>query len=124
MNPLIEIGNKIKKVRELKGFTLEDTAARLQMPSADYEGIETGSRDIYFSKLNEIAIALEVTVQDIINIPEQLNIHSVSNSQVGFHYNDYRKGSDKVKDLKDEIAYLRKQNEQLLDVIKAAKQSH
>lgn len=84
----MDIGDKIRKVRELKGFKQEYVASKLGMSVTAYGNIERNDSSLTFERLEQIAEVLEVTVQDILNIPEQLNIQSVNNAhQVGFNHN-------------------------------------
>lgn len=123
----MHIGDKIRKVRELKGYKQEYVADKLGMSVTAYGNIERGDSSLSFDRLEEIASVMEVTVQDILNIPEQLNIHSISNSNnVGFNhtFNDYRvvdKESEAFKiaidNLQKEVEYLREQNRQLMELL-------
>jgi transcriptional regulator with XRE-family HTH domain len=124
----MNIGDKIRKVRELKGFKQEYVAGKLGLSVTAYGNIERNDSSLTFERLEEIAEVLEVTVQDILNIPEQLNIHNITTAhQVGFThtYNDNRKGTESeidvykesIKHLEQEIEYLRKQNNQLMELL-------
>jgi len=79
---MITIGNKIKKVRELRNFTQGYVAEKLKMTQAGYSKIEQGIVDVSYSKLEQIAKVLNTQVQDIITFDEkqiitnQLNNHS------------------------------------------------
>ena len=124
----MDIGDKIRKVRELKGLKQEYVAGKLGLSVTAYGNIERNESSLSFDRLEEIAEVLEVSVQDILNIPEQLNIHSISNSNnVGFNhtYNDNRTCTEgeaaaykqTIDILKQEIEFLRNQNIQLLEII-------
>lgn len=84
----MNIGDQIRKVRELKGLKQEYVAEKLGMSVTGYGNIERNSSELTFGRLEQIAVVLEVTVQDIISIPEQLNIQTITNSKVGFNYYD------------------------------------
>ncbi|MGL6269736.1 MAG: helix-turn-helix domain-containing protein [Chitinophagaceae bacterium] len=110
----MQIGDKIRKVRELKGLKQETIAQKLGMSVTAYGNLERGESSLSFDRLEEIAAAMEVSVSDIINIPEQLNIHQVTNSQFGFNYYDHRPASPaELEGYKMAIAELQKQNEHL-----------
>jgi len=126
----MDIGDKIRKVRELKGLKQEYVASKLGLSVTAYGNIERNESSLTFDRLEEIATVLEVTVQDILNIPEQLNIHSVNNAhQVGFNHhttiNDNRTCTEgeaeaykqTIANLIKEVEYLRQQNLQLIDVL-------
>lgn len=126
----MNIGDKIRKVRELKGFKQEYVAGKLGLSVTAYGNIERNESSLTFDRLEEIAEVLEVSVQDILNIPEQLNIHSVNNAhQVGFNHhttiNDNRTCTDgeaeaykqSISNLMKEIEYLRQQNLKLMELL-------
>ena len=124
----MDIGDKIRKVRELKGYKQEYVAEKVGLSVTAYGNIERNASGLTFERLEEIASALEVTVQDIINIPEQLNIHTIATAhQVGFNhiYNDQRPVSERddelmrqtFKHFEKEIEYLQEQNSKLLSLL-------
>jgi transcriptional regulator with XRE-family HTH domain len=128
----MHIGDKIRKVRELKGYKQEYIADKLGMSVTAYGNIERGDSSLSFERLEEIATVLEVTVQDILNIPEQFNVQSIVNSQVGFHqsgFNYYAQQNNEqenaeilsykqnISHLEKEIEYLREQNKQLMELL-------
>lgn len=73
------VGEKIKKIRELRNFTQEYMADRLEMTQAGYSKIERGQTDLSMSKLDEIAKILEVRVEDIITFDQQKFFNSFNN---------------------------------------------
>jgi transcriptional regulator with XRE-family HTH domain len=124
----MQIGDKIRKVRELKGLKQEAIATKLGMSVTAYGNIERNETGVNFDKLEEIAAALEVTVQDIVNLPEQLNINSITNShveQLGYNYGNIHKVSDTelegykmtITELQKQVEYLKQQNTDLLTAI-------
>jgi transcriptional regulator with XRE-family HTH domain len=118
----MNIGEKIRKVRELKGLKQEAVASKLGMSVTAYGNLERGESSLSFERLEEIASALEVNVTDIINIPEQLNIHQVTNSQFGFNYYDQRPSEIEgyklaVSELQKQVEHLKLQNEKLTDAL-------
>lgn len=126
----MNIGDKIRKVRELKGYKQEYVAGKLGLSVTAYGNIERNESSLTYERLEEIANVLEVTVQDILNIPEQLNIHSVNNAhQVGFNHhttiNDNRTCPEgeaeaykqSISNLMKEVEHLREQNLQLLNML-------
>ncbi len=125
----MDIGDKIRKVRELKGYKQEYVADKVGLSVTAYGNIERNDSSLTFERLEQIAEVLEVTVQDILNIPEQLNIHSISNSNnVGFNhtFNDNRVCTEgeaaaykqSISNLEKDVEYLREQNSKLLGLIK------
>lgn len=124
----MQIGDKIRKVRELKGLKQEAIATKLGMSVTAYGNIERNETGVNFDKLEEIAAALEVTVQDIVNLPEQLNINSITNShveQLGYNYGSIHKVSDTelegykmtIAELQKQVEHLKVQNDKLTDAL-------
>ena len=130
----MNIGDKIRKVRELKGYKQEYVAGKLGLSVTAYGNIERNESSLSFERLEEIAEVLEVSVQDILNIPEQFNVQSIVNSQQigfgnsGFSYYAGKKnesGEDSditafkllVENLQKEIDYLRQQNLQFMELL-------
>ena len=126
----MNIGDKIRKVRELKGLKQEYVAEKVGLSVTAYGNIERNESSLSFDRLEEIAEVLEVSVQDILNIPEQFNVQSIIKSQVGFSqtgFNYYAGSSEDdpekfafkelVDTQKKEIEYLRQQNLQLMDLL-------
>lgn len=122
----MQIGEKIRKVRELKGFKQETVASKLGMSVTAYGNIERNESSLSFDKLEEIAAALEVNVQDIISIPEQFNIQSITHSQVGYNYGNLMSSEVEgykaaIAQYEKEVEYLKQQNADLLAAITAKK---
>jgi transcriptional regulator with XRE-family HTH domain len=65
------IGEKIKKIRELKGLTTKFVADKLQITPAGYNKIERGQTDITYSKIEEIAKILGVTTEELLVFDQQ-----------------------------------------------------
>jgi transcriptional regulator with XRE-family HTH domain len=65
------IGDKIKKVREIKSFTQSYMADRLGMSLAGYGKIERDETDIPYSRLEQISTVLNMKVEDLISFDEK-----------------------------------------------------
>lgn len=122
---MIEVGENIKKLRELKNYTQEYMAQQLNMSSAGYGKIERNETDISLKRLDEIAKILETSIAHILNFDEKhffYNIHTNTNSPVGntntatFHLNEKL-----IEHLENEIIYLRTENSKLIDIIAKTK---
>jgi transcriptional regulator with XRE-family HTH domain len=122
----MQIGEKIRKVRELKGLKQETVASKLGMSVTAYGNIERNESSLTYEKLEEIAAAMEVNVQDIISIPEQFNIQNITHSQVGYNYgtlasSDVEGYKAALEELKAQNEHLRAQVEKLTDALVAKK---
>ena len=76
-----EITENIKKFRELKNFTREVMADKLEMSVSGYSKLERGDVELTVNKLFKIAELLEVSVSQILNF-DASQIFNVSNNQV------------------------------------------
>ena len=74
----MSIGNKVRRYREAKGFSQEDLALRLDVTQGTISNIESDKSIPNSILLNNIAKALEVDLNDIVNDAVQVNI---SNNQ-------------------------------------------
>lgn len=60
----------IAAIRKNKGLSQEYVASRIGLEQPSYSLIETGNRSMDYSRLLQIAMALDVRVIDIITYPE------------------------------------------------------
>lgn len=73
------IGYKIKNIRELKNFTQEYMAEKLDISQAAYSKMEKGDTKISQDKLNKIAEILEVNPDDITDFDNKKVLNSFNN---------------------------------------------
>ncbi len=94
-------GNKIKRIREIKGLTQEDIAKKLNLTHQAYSRMERGETSISIERIAKIAEILDVTVDDIYRMDEKkvLILEKMIKSQ------------------QDEINHLRRQVEKLTDLL-------
>jgi transcriptional regulator with XRE-family HTH domain len=65
INNTMNIGDKIKKVREAKGFTQKQVAIMLEMDQSQYSKIENGKTDPTTSTLEKITKSLGIEVSEL-----------------------------------------------------------
>jgi transcriptional regulator with XRE-family HTH domain len=115
---MMNIGDNIKKFRELKNITREKMAADLDMSVSGYSKVERGEIDLTISRIQQIAQTLEVDVSQILNF-DATQIFNVSNNKLvqglgakaenmHFHGDDYKEKY--IKMLETEIERLKKQS--------------
>lgn len=112
----IHIGQKIKKLRELKNLTQEYMAAQLEMSQSAYSKIETGESDVTFKKLELISRALDVKPEDILTFNERL-VFNVQHNQTGQGLVINQMTDDMKKLYEELIAQLRAENEHLKAIL-------
>lgn len=112
------IGDKIRKVRELKSYRQEYVAGRLGMSVTAYGNIERGESRLSFERLEQIARVLEVTVPELLTLPDTLLRPPAPAPQEPERYPSVLRAYEQlVHSLESDIAYLRRQNEQLLEAL-------
>ncbi|UPZ14854.1 helix-turn-helix transcriptional regulator [Flavobacterium humidisoli] len=72
------IKNKIKNIRELRNYTQQYMADQLGITQAGYSKIEKGKTIVSYSKLLEISVVLEASIEEIINFDSQGCIKSLN----------------------------------------------
>jgi transcriptional regulator with XRE-family HTH domain len=82
----MSIGHKIKKIRELKGFTQEDMADKLGMSVQGYGKLERDEADIPFSRLEQIAKAFHLKVEDVTSFDEKFVFNNYASNQANQGY--------------------------------------
>lgn len=63
---LAEIGDRIRKVREERGLNLHQLALLSGISAPALSLIETGKRNLRITTLNQIALALRITISDLL----------------------------------------------------------
>jgi transcriptional regulator with XRE-family HTH domain len=77
------IGDKIKSIRELKNYTQEYIADQLGITQAGYSKIEKGKTSLSLEKLEQLAVILELPLENIINFEIQGYFNQKSNTHAG-----------------------------------------
>lgn len=78
------IGEKIRSIRILKGFSQENLAEMLNLSLPAYADIERGKKDVNVKRLEQIADKLGVTLNDILSFGDRVSnfFDQCSNSNV------------------------------------------
>jgi transcriptional regulator with XRE-family HTH domain len=73
------LGNKVKRIRELKNYSQKYLADRMDISQAAYSKLESGETKISDEKLSQIAEILEVKPEDIREFDSQKYFNSFNN---------------------------------------------
>jgi len=118
---------KIKKYRELKNYTQEYMAEKLDISQNTYSKIENGGIKLTVDRLKQISDILETPVEEMINGENQVfNFHN-SNIEKFYGYIESLHEDNKeltmttIKILNDQLSYLQKENERLLTLLEKNK---
>ena len=69
----MKIGDKIRGIRTLKGLSQENMADMLNLSLRAYGDIERGTSDVAYSRLEQIAEKLGVSVQDVLKFGDTVS---------------------------------------------------
>lgn len=111
----MKIGEKIRTLRELKNLKQENMATAMGISLTAYGNLERGETPITYDKLEQIANILQVTVQDIVAMPDEFSITNI-NSSVGVQFSSNYGGNvapPEIEGYKIAIAALQSENEYL-----------
>ena len=121
------VGNKIRKIRELKNLKQDYLAEQLGISVTAYGNIERGEADVSMERLEQIAKVLDLSIQDILSFDEKkvfnvMHNQTVQNANidtiVAIHYHEFSEQlkklyEDNSKLLQDKIQLLEELNENL-----------
>jgi transcriptional regulator with XRE-family HTH domain len=119
----MHIGQKIKKLRELKNLTQTHMAEELGLTQSAYSKLEMGETEVPFSRLEKIAGVFGMKPEDVIAFNESMvfNVMHNNNGSNGFVINnnnitesERKLYEDQITLLKDEINHLKAIIEKLL----------
>jgi transcriptional regulator with XRE-family HTH domain len=74
-----QIGDKIRKIRELRGFSQDSVARDLGIGQGSYSKIESGDTDLSYSRLEQIAQILKTTISELVNFDEERILNNYYN---------------------------------------------
>ncbi len=119
----MKIGNKIKKIRELKNYTQEYMADRLGINQSGYSRIENDTSDITLSQIDKLSEIFNIKVDDLLNFDEKFVFNNSNfNTFFGNYYNEMNEKEKElhqrelelhlktIKLLEDKISFLEQMN--------------
>jgi len=115
----MEIGQKIRKIRELKGYSQECMAINLNVTQITYSRIETGQTKLDLRRLEKISEILEMDILQILSFDEKFLFKKCEQSGMKSSTNNMQKAErdlykTQIQHLETEIIFLR-------EIIKTAK---
>lgn len=111
---MIELGKKLRTLREIKGYSQEYVANEIDISQRTYSKIENGLAKIDIERLQKIANVLEV---DLINIlDEKSNVFNNYNKVENFGH-IYISSKEFIQHLLDENKFLKEQLEILTKIL-------
>ena len=89
----MSVNEKIKLVREAKGFTQEQVAEKLQMSKNGYGDIERGATDPKLSKLEKIAEVFNMELSELVDLTDKGTVNVNFSQSNKHHQNNVYVGS-------------------------------
>lgn len=122
------IGNKIKKIRELRNLNQEYMAKQLGITQESYSRIEANRAGITLHRLDKIAELLEVSVFELMSFDEKNIFFNAAETQnqnnIGIFNHENAKDKNLyerlIEELKQQIQRLQKDNDFLKEMLKNA----
>ena len=114
----INIGHKIKKLRELKNLTQEHMAKSIGISQGAYSRMELGETEITYTKLEKISEELGMKPEEVIAFNESL-VLNVMNNQTGngLVINNNQMSDTEKNSFEQQILLLKEENSYLKKVI-------
>ncbi|MBC6399600.1 MAG: helix-turn-helix transcriptional regulator [Ekhidna sp.] len=113
----VNVGENIRKLRELKGYSQEYMAVKLKMSQRNYSRIEKEESKLDLQKLQQIGEILEVTPVQLIGFDDRIIFNQNNNKEAPNIYNNHfpekmhrllqEQYEKRIKQLEDEVAFLR-----------------
>ena len=117
----MRIGEKIRKIREMKGITQEYVASELKITAQAFGKIEREETKLDFQRLEEIARLLDIDPLDIVNFDESRIFYNTFSNRTTLDSNSIRQsnyGMEKIIELlQQELIQMREINKILLQFL-------
>lgn len=119
----MHIGQKIKKLRELKNLTQTHMAQELGVTQSAYSKMELGESEVSYVKLEKISSVLGMKPEDVITFNESMVFNVTNNQNGGNVFGDINNTisdterklyQDQINLLKEEVTYLKQMLEKVL----------
>ena len=112
----MHIGQKIKKLRELKNLTQTHMAQELGLSQSAYSKMELGESEVTYGRLEKISSVLGMKPEDVITFNESMVFNVMNNQNGGNVFGDINNSisqterklyQDQINLLKEEVTYLK-----------------
>lgn len=116
----LQVGAKIKKMRDLRGLTQTEMAEKLNLSLNAYGKVEREETELSLSRLQEIANILQITMHDLLdfddkklNFTQNHNYHDTSSSTNIAYQETKSDFENERKQYEARITDLKQENERL-----------
>lgn len=115
---MTKLHENIRKIRELKGYSQENLAHRLEMSQSAYAKYEKENSNITLRRLEQIAKELEVSLTELLSL-DKSTVYNFSNNQISTVSNIIENlHTENIETLNIFINFLKDENNSLKDRIK------
>lgn len=113
----MKIGNKIRKIRELKNISPKDMADRLNISPQGYNRIERDEVSINIERLLEVAGIFEMKPEELLTFDEKMVFNNNDNKGgvLGVNYGHIHNFPEEIKKLYDDKFRLQ---EEMIEMLK------
>jgi transcriptional regulator with XRE-family HTH domain len=111
-----ELGENIRKIRELKGFTQQNLADEIKVDQKTISRIEKGQLSPKFETLEELSRALSVSLAQIMAFDEHLIFNNFIHAQHGGHFVAYN--NTEIEKVEQLYQMLLKEKDEMIAVLK------
>lgn len=114
----MQLGHKIKVLREIKKFTQKEFAESIGLSQGAYSRMELGTTEINYSRLEKISEKLNMKPEEIIAFDEGVVFNVMHNDNgTGLVINNARLEDSEKKHFEQQIQILKTQNDYLKSII-------
>lgn len=111
----MKIGNKIRKIREIKDITPKDMADRLDLSLPGYSKIEGDKVSINMERLTQIAEIFKMKPEEVLTFDEKFIFNTYDNSiGIGINHGALHQFSEELKKLYEDKIKLQQDMIELL----------
>ena len=123
----MEINEKIRFIRELKGWSQKEMADKLNMSINGYANIERGETNIQYSRLEQISQILDLKLSELTDLDDKnfqifLACEGSQGSNISINSSDGQL-QHKLEIAQQEIFYLKKEVTNLKEIIELMKKT-
>lgn len=108
----LNLGNKIRMLREIKGISQENLAGALNLSQQAYRKIEDGSTKLTIDRAAAISKELEIELDTLLNFHPSNVLYKTTNSNI-INTNNYYLSEKLIENYENQITYLKTEIERL-----------
>lgn len=113
---ILDVGKKIRNIRELKGFSQEYIANQINLSIRAYSKIETEETQLTINRLNEISQVLEVNPNEILGFDASVVFNNNPVNQQGGEFNAYN--NTEINQVKELYERLLAEKDKIIELLK------